>query len=135
MMKFLRNKKPGFPEDKYIIHKKGREGEDKACSYLKKLGYRIIERNFKTNFGEIDIVARHKKCTVFVEVKARKSDSFAMPEENVGLKKQRRIIKSAEVYLLERGLYETECRFDVVSLTGEDSRAEIKLIRNAFETE
>ena len=135
MIKFLKKIKPASSEDTYNIHKKGKEGEDKACSYLKKQGYRIIERNFRTDFGEIDIIAGHKKCTVFVEVKSRGSDSFAMPEENVGPKKQRRIIKSAEVYLLERGLYGTECRFDIISLTGEGDKTEIKLIRNAFETE
>lgn len=67
----------------------GKKGEDLACSYLENLHYQILERNFHTRFGEIDIIAREKKALIFVEVKTRRSQSYGSPAESVGRKNAR----------------------------------------------
>ncbi|RMF97214.1 MAG: YraN family protein [Candidatus Schekmanbacteria bacterium] len=129
MFKFLRR---NFKNAERENIRKGREGEDIACAYLKRKGYRIIERNFRASVGEIDIIARDDKYTVFVEVKMRVSDDFAKPEENVDYSKQQKIKRCAELYLLQNGLYDTDCRFDVVSIKSNGKEEKIELIRNAF---
>jgi len=78
---------------------KGREGEDIAAACLRKEGYRIIERNYRCRYGEIDIIAMDADDIVFVEVKSRKSDNFGSPEEAVGITKQRKISRVAINYL------------------------------------
>ena len=83
---------------------KGKKGEDIAAARLRKEGYRIIERNYRCIYGEIDIIAMHSGDIVFVEVKSRKSDEFGSPEEAVGITKQRKISKVALNYLQEKGL-------------------------------
>ncbi len=133
MIKFLRRRKPGNSRGDYKIREKGIEGEDEACRFLKKKGYRIIDRNFRTRFGEIDIIAKEREFTVFVEVKLRNSSFYGLPEESVDFRKQKKIIKSAEFYLQKNGLSDTDCRFDVVSICGMENNRKIKLIRNAFE--
>ncbi len=107
----------------------GRAYEDKAAEYLEGIGYEILERNFYTHFGEIDIVAKDGKTIVFVEVKYRKSVSEGMPEEAVNAGKQKRIYNSARYYLYKKQIGEdTECRFDVVAIL----KNEIRLYKNAF---
>jgi putative endonuclease len=103
--------------------------EEKACTYLKQRGLRILERNFRIRQGEIDIVARDGKTLVFVEVKYRKNTAKGRPEEAVDIRKQRQICKIALFYLSFRKLpLATPCRFDVVAICGE----EIRWIPNAF---
>ncbi len=68
----------------------GKKGEDIAVAYLKSNGYRIVERNYKCLFGEIDIVAKDGNTVVFVEVKSRKSEEFGDPQVAVGLEKQKK---------------------------------------------
>ena len=86
--------------------------EDLAVNYLENLGYTILERNFWTRFGEIDIIAENKNHIIFVEVKTRHTDSMTSAADAVNRQKQLKIIKTASLYLAE---YETEkfCRFDV----------------------
>ena len=93
----------------------GRRGEDAACKYLKKQGYRVIERNYRTPFGEADIVAEKDGYTVFVEVKARESDSFGLPSEAVTRAKQQRYRRIAQYYCMMRG-EEVAIRFDVIAI-------------------
>lgn len=112
----------------------GLEGEEKAARYLKKQGYKIIEKNFQTRFGEIDIIAEDKKYIVFVEVKARGEKSIAEPKEFVDLRKQRKIITTAEIYLAENPT-EKQPRFDVVEVKKENGKTVINHIENAFEVE
>ena len=69
----------------------GDMGEKKAVKFLKKKGYRILETNFKTKFGEIDIIAKKEGCICFVEVKTRSSDNFGEPREAVNFYKQQKI--------------------------------------------
>ena len=112
----------------------GLEGEERAASFLKKQGYKIIARNFQTRFGEIDIIAEDKEYIVFVEVKARSEKSIAEPREFVDIRKQRKIIKTAEIYLCENPT-EKQPRFDVVEVKKDKIRTHINHITNAFEVE
>ena len=79
--------------------KLGRRGEAIAVSFLKRQGYKIIERNYRSKLGEIDIIAREKDNIVFVEVKTRRSDDFGLPQEAVSYRKQYRLTKIALGYL------------------------------------
>ena len=103
--------------------------EQRAAEYLHEKGYQILERNFYSRYGEIDIIARDRQYLVFVEVKYRKSDRGGHPLEAVDRTKQRRICKTASWFLQRYGhLQETPCRFDVVGITDE----EVIHIENAF---
>lgn len=112
----------------------GLEGEEKAAKYLKKQGYNIIAKNFQTRFGEIDIIAEDKEYIVFVEVKARSERSIAEPREFVDIRKQRKIIRTAEIYLSENTT-EKQPRFDVVEVKKDKMKIHINHIVNAFEVE
>ena len=94
----------------------GKRGEDIAAAYLKNRGYRIIERNYKCLFGEIDIVAKDGDTVVFVEVKSRKSEKFGDPQGAVGREKQKKISRISLKYLEEKHLYPCDARFDVVAI-------------------
>jgi putative endonuclease len=106
----------------------GKVGEDLAVMYLKRMGYRIVERNFRTPFGEIDIIAKDGDTLVFVEVKRRISPLD--PLEAITPLKIRQITKVAHLYLKARGKKEPECRFDVVAVHDK----KVKLIKDAFLT-
>ena len=106
----------------------GKIGEKKAAEFLKKKGYKIIEVNYKTHYGEIDIIASKKRCIVFVEVKARESDAFGRPGEAVNYYKQQKIRKVATTYLKFNKKIDASCRFDVIEILGD----EINHIENAF---
>lgn len=103
--------------------------EKMAGEYLKRKGYEIVEYNFRCRFGEIDIIGRDGEYLVFCEVKYRSNEKLGHPEEAVDAKKQRVISKCAAYYLMIRRLQNIPCRFDVVSIEGEN----ITLIKNAFE--
>ncbi|WP_326491622.1 YraN family protein [Desulfolithobacter dissulfuricans] len=112
----------------------GRQGESLAAAYLEKNGYTIICRNYRRRFGEIDIIARHRGFTVFIEVKTRRSGRFGGPLVAVDRRKQQQIYRVAEEYLASHGLQETPARFDVVSVAlARDGRVTIDVIENAFE--
>lgn len=104
--------------------------EQKAADYLKSIGYEIIEMNYHSKHGEIDIIAVHESYIVFVEVKYRKDNFTGYPYEAVGVKKQKRIKYTAWMYLLKNGYNpeQVRCRFDVVSILSDD----ITLYTNAF---
>jgi putative endonuclease len=110
----------------------GEKGEDLAVAYLEKKGYRILERNYRYERGEIDIVAEDNGALVFVEVKARRSKTFGEPEEAVTESKQRQIKNVAEGYLFEHNIDDRECRFDVVAIDYEGNRTVIRHLENAF---
>ncbi len=113
---------------------KGAWGEDAACRYLESLGYRIIARNFRTRFGEIDIIAEQGAYIVFAEVKSRKNARFAEAREFVTESKQRKILVSAELWLSEHST-ELQPRFDVIEVYGEENSPAlpcINLFENAF---
>ncbi len=106
----------------------GRVGEKKAAEHLEKKGYKIIEKNFKTHVGEIDLIATIDEEIVFVEVKTRSSDAFGAPSEAVDLKKQEKYYKVADEYLLKTKRKDASCRFDVIEI----ENGQINHIINAF---
>jgi putative endonuclease len=110
----------------------GLYGEDLACAALAERGYAIVTRRYRTKSGELDIVARHRDYLVFVEVKARQSDSFGDPEEAVTLQKQQRMVWMATDYLVRNGFEEVPCRFDVVAINTETDPPIITVIEDAF---
>lgn len=118
---------PDSPQD---VHKKvlGKKGEKLATDYLKKQGYKILKRNYKTPFGEADIIVQDKDEIVFVEVKTRIGDRYGTPREAVTKTKQQRYYKIAECYWLKTG-EEPNARFDVIEVY-EDGR--IEQYKNAF---
>ncbi len=110
-----------------------RFGEEEACRFLQKKGYKILQRNFRSAKGEIDIIARSGKMIVFAEVKARSSADFAQPWEAVGFRKRKHLRDTAKLYILQNGIHNFEFRFDVLSiLVSDGAKAEIEWIQNAF---
>ena len=110
----------------------GSFGENAASGYLSSLGYRILERNFKKRYGEIDIVALDGKILVFVEVKTRKGDKFGLPEESITPWKIQTLIKSAHYYKLIHPQLSEAMRIDVVSvyLLPDNQIEKIQLYKN-----
>lgn len=106
----------------------GRRGEDVAIEYLKQNGYVILDRNFNSRFGEIDVVAWDGEYVVFVEVKARKDTEFGLPRQAVDWRKQKTIIKCAEYWLYKKKRVGAAVRFDVVEVLA----GEVNHIEDAF---
>jgi putative endonuclease len=115
------------PQD---VHKKvlGKKGERLVEEYLTAQGYKIIKRNYRTPFGEADIIAKDREEVVFVEVKTRSSNAYGAPREAVGKTKQARYYKIAQCYWLKTG-EEPNARFDVAEVF-EDGN--IEYYKNAF---
>ncbi len=105
----------------------GGAGENRAVKYLKKQGCKVLKRNYKTPFGEADILMQDGEDTVFVEVKTRSSDAFGAPAAAVDYKKQKRYLDIARYYFSKSG-GEKNVRFDVIEVTKEG----INWIKNAF---
>src|SRR4051794_30511035 len=111
----------------------GDRGENLAAKFLRTGGYKIIERNFRCATGEIDIVARHDKVLVFVEVKTRAYDD-PTPEEQVNRFKQHQITKAARFYLNRFGHPQPPARFDVIAIVWPQGRQpQIRHTMDAFE--
>lgn len=91
-------------------------GETIAKNYLIKNNYQILEQNFKTRFGEIDLIAKYGKTVVFIEVKSRTNLNYGQPQEAVGFLKQQRLIKTAYYYINSHNLDEN-LRVDVIAVT------------------
>jgi putative endonuclease len=113
-------------------HRLGAAGEDLAVKALKRQGYRILERNFSTPLGEVDLIARHQQTLVFVEVKTRGQSRFGAPEEAVTPAKQARLKRLAAYYLKAKGLGEPPVRFDVVAVTMGEEGPRVQIIPQAF---
>lgn len=96
----------------------GALAEEKAVEYLRGLGCSILERNYLSKLGEIDIIAREGETVVFIEVRSRACGSFGSPQETVGYWKQHRIIKTAMLYAQRKRL-DCPLRFDVIAFSGE----------------
>jgi putative endonuclease len=114
----------------------GRRGEDAAANFLNTRGYTIIFRNFRTRFGEIDIIATTSDYIVFAEVKTRAHGSMLLPREAVDIKKQKRIIMATQMYLASHNIGRLQPRFDVIEVIthgASDFEVEsINHIENAF---
>ena len=111
----------------------GAQSEDLAAWYLKKNGYKILEQNYRTRLGEIDIIARDKKTIVFVEVKSRKSIRYGSPKWSVTHNKQRKISMVALQYLKNTRQTDAAARFDVVAVISNRDEPQIEVVKNAFE--
>ena len=105
----------------------GKDGEEKACNYLKTKKYKILEKNYRCLYGEIDIIAKYNNTLVIIEVKYRKSAKFGKGYEAVNYTKQQKIIKTLQYYINEKNV-KMPVRFDVISI--DDN--EITHIENAF---
>jgi putative endonuclease len=111
----------------------GSWGEQAAAQYLEKLGYAILERNVRTQYGEIDLIARRDAILVFVEVKARSSSEFGYPEESITATKQQHMEDAAQDYLQSHPEFDGEWRVDVVSIRRlKDQTPEVTHIENAL---
>ena len=115
------------PQD---VHKKvlGKKGEKLVESYLKKKGCKILKRNYRTPFGEADLIVQDKDEIIFVEVKTRTGESFGSPREAVGADKQRRYRQIAKFFWTEQG-EEPNARFDVAEVFAD---GKIEYYENAF---
>ena len=112
----------------------GLTAESKAARYLKRKGYRILERNVRSSSGELDLVAQVGDIVVFVEVKARRTSAYGGAPYAIDAHKQAKLVKLAAQYVVRHGLSNRVCRFDVILCT-EDSagRLAIEHIEQAFD--
>ena len=111
----------------------GQLGEDVAVRHLQGLGYVVLQRNYRCEYGEVDIIARDHGRLAFVEVRARRGTAFGTPEESVTPRKQQRLVTVARNYLEEKGLYDVTWGIDVVAVefTPAGVLRRIDLIRDA----
>ena len=111
----------------------GKEGERIAEQYLKKKGYKLIERNYRCSGGELDLIVLDRRVIVFVEVKTRTGHGFGSPIEAVEFHKQKKMIRAAQFFLTEKRLHQRDARFDVVGVSWPDREPVVEHIENAFE--
>ena len=112
----------------------GKLGEDLACEELRRRGYTILDRRFRTRCGELDIIARDGAVLVFVEVRARSSGNFGHPFESITWQKRHRLSRMAAAYMCQRRLPDSACRFDVVGVTGTAGGTfTIEVLKSAFD--
>ncbi|MGN6628068.1 MAG: YraN family protein [Tepidisphaeraceae bacterium] len=130
---WLRNLFTSAPKGKKEDASLGERGENVAAKFLTNAGYKILQRNFRTKVGEVDIVARQGRTLVFVEVKTR-VDEHVRPEDQVDATKQHQITKAADVYLSRFGFPQPPARFDVIAIHWPEGREPIiRHHENAFD--
>ena len=111
--------------------KKGEDKEKLAETFLQQRGLTLVTRNFLCKVGEIDLIMRDGNVCVFVEVRYRSNSAFGSPSETVNYTKQKKIVRTAQLYLQQNATYnELPCRFDVVAISGKDNH--IEWIADAF---
>ena len=110
-------------------------GETFAADHLKAHGYEILAHNYRFQRGEIDLIAQHGNCIVFVEVKTRRSLKYGFPQHAVTKQKQRQISKIALAYLQTQDIHDAPCRFDVIAihLSPQFDVLSLEQIENAFD--
>lgn len=121
----------------------GANAESLACRYLSRQGLDIVERNYRTQRGEIDIIARDDNTLVFVEVRLRSNSGFGDAAQSIDGRKQARLISAAQHYLSKTGLTDAQpCRFDAICIDGSaagksqpQDTSPIDWIRDAFRPE
>ncbi|HEV8724639.1 MAG TPA: YraN family protein [Candidatus Binatia bacterium] len=111
----------------------GKEGERLAEQYLKKKGYKIVERNYRCRGAELDLIVLDRRVIVFVEVKTRTGHGFGSPFEAVEFRKQQKMIRAAQYFLNEKKLHQRDARFDVVGISWPGGEPLVEHIENAFE--
>lgn len=117
-----------------IVNPTAKLGENKACEYLKKLGFKILERNYRKTYGEIDIIALERDVLCFIEVKTRTSGQFGTPLESITSWKLKSLIKTAQYYKMTKPNLPESLRIDAISiiLNGKEVQS-IELTRNISE--
>ncbi len=110
----------------------GTTAEDTAIDFLKLKGLSLIDRNFKPKYGEIDLIMNDGQCTVFVEVRYRKSKNFLTPLESIDHNKVNRIIKCSKFYIQKLKSNDETFRFDIITINGSLDSPEIDWYQNAF---
>lgn len=113
----------------------GERGEALAEVHLQRLGYRIVERNYRCPLGEVDRIAVQGKTLIFLEVKARSTPDFGGPLEAVDRRKRRKLTRLAQYYVAQKRLYDTPLRFDVVGVYYDGVEPRVEVLANAFEAE
>ena len=118
----------------YVNQTLGKFGENKACNYLEKTNYKIIERNFRCRQGEIDIIAKDlsKNELVFIEVKTRLNFNFGRPAQSVNYIKQKHILNVSKYFLLKNSIKKTFIRFDVIEVFVKNSEFQINHLKQIF---
>jgi len=111
----------------------GKEGERIAEQYLKKKGYKLVERNYRCAAGEVDLIVLDRRVIVFVEVKTRTGHGFGTPLEAVQPRKQRKMMLAAQFFLSQKKLHQRDARFDVVGISWPAREPVIEHVENAFE--
>ncbi len=112
------------------MNSKGQEAEEIAAKYLKAQGLKLITSNYRSRFGEIDLIMQDGESLVFIEVRLRKSKAFGGAEESITASKQHKIVITAEYYLQQHG--NQACRFDAILMNKADAQ-NITWIKNAIE--
>ncbi len=113
----------------------GNYGEKLACDYLKKNGYKIIETNYHSQLGEIDIIAKFKKSIIFIEVKTRASEGEILyPQEAVDHRKQKRMLRVIEQYIWKNKIDDKKCQIDIIAISINKVTKSVKLkhLKNVF---
>ncbi|MCS7176201.1 MAG: YraN family protein [Candidatus Kapabacteria bacterium] len=114
----------------------GRRAEEIAAEYLQGQGYKIVARNvYVGRWGEIDLIAYEDEVLVFVEVKARSSLRFGLPEEALTQRKRRQLVQAARAYRQQHALAEVPCRFDVIAVELWHAPPQLRHYKDAFGSE
>lgn len=111
----------------------GHRGEVIAVKFLKKRGYKIIEKNYRSKLGEIDIIAKDRNTLSFIEVKTRKSLRYGHPKDAITPHKKKKLSMVALGYLKETNQSHSKARFDVVSVLLVEDTQQVEIVKNAFE--
>ena len=116
----------------YKRHVVGKKGEEIAEKYLKSKHYKILEKNFSSRYGEIDIIALEKNEIVIIEVKTRTNEEYGSPAEAVDFRKQKHLYDTAKYYLYKKNLEKELVRFDVIEIFIEKEKIIINHIKRAI---
>lgn len=116
-----------------LAHAQGTRGEDTATQYMEGMGYAILARNFRTRFGEIDIVARDGETIVFVEVKRRETGDHGGAVEFVNPAKMRKVVSAARLFAAKNRLSDHLIRFDVIAIEGNYGHERLRHHKGAFD--
>lgn len=109
----------------------GNKGEKIVAQFLKKQNFKIVEQNFRTKFGEIDIIAKKDEVLAFIEVKTRKNEYFPTSMV-VNYSKQKKIINTAKYFISKNNIFDMVFRFDIATVVITENKTEIKHLKDAF---
>lgn len=113
--------------------RKGRAGEEIARAFLLGHGYEILDVNWRSRYGELDLVCSKNSLVIFVEVKTRQGQSRELPGEALTVKKRQRLVKAAGAYLSKNRLWNRSCRIDLVSVTLDTHHCQLEHVENVVD--